>query len=141
MKLILEFAYISRFSPPLQHTDSYIPHHRENASKTPEEAWLRGAIATVDRSCGWFLDWCFHHIADTHVTHHLFHEIPFYHAQEATAALRKKLGPYYLRDETPFFTALWNSWNSCRFIEDEGDVVFYSDSKTLNAGFSSKKTM
>jgi len=104
----------------LQHTDTYIPHYRE-----AEFDWLRGALSTVDRSFGWLLDATFHHITDTHVVHHLFSNMPWYHAQEATAIVSKLLGPYYLRDDTPIPTALWRSWRECRFIEDSGDVVFY----------------
>ncbi len=44
--------------------------------------WLRGALCTVDRSFGPLLDHTFHHIVDTHVCHHLFSKMPFYHAQE-----------------------------------------------------------
>jgi fatty acid desaturase len=36
--------------------------------------------AFVLRSYG-FLDILFHHIADTHVAHHLFSQMPHYHAQ------------------------------------------------------------
>jgi omega-6 fatty acid desaturase (delta-12 desaturase) len=43
----------------------------------------------VDRSFGPLLDHTFHHIVDTHVCHHLFSTMPFYHAQEATQAIRK----------------------------------------------------
>ena len=43
--------------------------------------WLRGALCTVDRSFGWLLDRTLHHITDTHVCHHLFSKMPFYHAQ------------------------------------------------------------
>ncbi len=60
----------------LQHTHPKLPHYADK-----EWDWLRGALATVDRSYG-FLDFFFHHIADTHVTHHLFSTIPFYHAEE-----------------------------------------------------------
>ena len=42
--------------------------------------WLRGALSTVDRSYG-LLDIAFHHIADTHVLHHIVSQIPYYHAQ------------------------------------------------------------
>lgn len=106
----------------LQHTDEYIPHFRQG-----EYTWLRGALATVDRSFGKLVDYQIHHIADTHVAHHLFSTMPFYHAQEATEALRKLLGPYYLKDDTPIWPALWNAWNKCRFVEDEGDIVFYKN--------------
>ncbi len=59
----------------LQHTHPELPHYEDS-----EWDWLRGALATVDRSYG-VLDHVFHHIADTHVTHHLFSQIPHYHAQ------------------------------------------------------------
>lgn len=106
----------------LQHTDEYIPHY-----SAKEFTWLRGALATVDRSFGTLVDYQLHHIADTHVAHHLFSKMPFYHAQEATEALRKVLGPYYLKDDTPIWPALWKAWNRCRFVEDNGDVVFYKN--------------
>lgn len=108
----------------LQHTDTYMPHFRGK-----EWSWLRGALCTVDRSFGPVLDHCFHHISDTHVCHHLFSKMPFYHAQEATEHIRKFLGPYYMKDETPIGKALWRSYQSCRYVDDEGDVVFYKNFK------------
>lgn len=60
----------------LQHTHPKLPHYNDK-----EWDWLRGALATVDRSFG-FLDFFFHHIADTHVAHHLFSNMPHYHAEE-----------------------------------------------------------
>ena len=62
----------------LQHTHPKLPHYNDK-----EWDWLRGALATVDRSFG-FLDFFFHHIADTHVAHHLFSTMPHYHAEEVT---------------------------------------------------------
>lgn len=106
----------------LQHTAVYVPHFREG-----EFTWLRGALSTVDRSYGWALDAALHHIADTHVVHHLFHEMPWYHAREATAAVRAVLGEYYLADHTPLFPALWASWRACKFVDDEGGVVYYKN--------------
>jgi omega-6 fatty acid desaturase (delta-12 desaturase) len=111
----------------LQHTDVFVPHYRE-----AEFDWLRGALSTVDRSFGWLLDATFHHIADTHVVHHLFHEMPFYHEQEATLAVRAALGDYYLCDHTPIPRALWRSWSQCRFVEDEGGVVFAQGVRAFN---------
>lgn len=113
----------------LQHTDVHVPHYREG-----QFTWLRGALSTVDRSYGWLLDAVFHHISDTHVVHHMFHEMPFYHAQEATRAVRAFLGDYYLVDHTPIPAALWRSWKACRFVEDSGDVVYYKDAQAFNAG-------
>lgn len=60
----------------LQHTHPNLPHYAHD-----EWDWLRGALSTVECSFG-FLDHFFHHVADTHVTHHLFPTIPFYHAAE-----------------------------------------------------------
>lgn len=104
----------------LQHTDEYIPYYRKS-----QFTWLRGALSTVDRSFGALVDYQLHHIADTHVAHHLFSTMPHYHAQEATAAIRKLLGPYYLKDDRRIWSALWSSWTKCRFVEDEGGRVFY----------------
>ncbi|CAG8654240.1 7552_t:CDS:2, partial [Scutellospora calospora] len=97
----------------LQHTDSKLPHYRD-------EQWnfVRGAACTVDRHFG-FLDSIFHRISSTHVAHHYFSKMPHYHAEEATIHLKKVLGSYYIFDDTPIFKALWESYNQCRFIEDE----------------------
>ncbi|MES1911642.1 MAG: hypothetical protein MHM6MM_004045 [Cercozoa sp. M6MM] len=81
----------------LQHTNMAVPHFRGDSW-----SWLRGALGTIDRSFGPLLDLCFHHIQDTHVMHHLFSDMPFYHAVEATAAVKRSpLGPYMLYDDTP----------------------------------------
>lgn len=68
----------------LQHTHPSLPHYNDK-----EWEWLRGALSTVDRSYG-LLDIVFHHIADTHVCHHLFSAMPHYHAQVG-APLKNKL--------------------------------------------------
>jgi omega-6 fatty acid desaturase (delta-12 desaturase) len=107
----------------LQHTDTYVPHFRSK-----EWSWLRGAMCTVDRSFGKWLDGVFHHISDTHVCHHLFPSMPFYHAEEATLAISKVLGKYRLKDDTPIWTALWRSFTNCKFVEDNGSIVFYKKS-------------
>eukprot|EP00599_Poterioochromonas_sp_BG-1_P009902 CAMPEP_0173144552 /NCGR_PEP_ID=MMETSP1105-20130129/7293_1 /TAXON_ID=2985 /ORGANISM="Ochromonas sp., Strain BG-1" /LENGTH=444 /DNA_ID=CAMNT_0014058239 /DNA_START=127 /DNA_END=1461 /DNA_ORIENTATION=+ len=108
----------------LQHTDVYMPHFRGK-----EWNWLRGALCTVDRSFGPLLDHTFHHITDTHVCHHLFSKMPFYHAQEATEAIKKVLGQYYLKDDTPIAVALWRSYSCCQYVEDDGSIVFYKNVK------------
>ncbi|KAI9291714.1 delta-12 fatty acid desaturase [Neoconidiobolus thromboides FSU 785] len=104
----------------LQHTDVYIPHY------DPKEwNFVRGALTTVDRDFGWFLNIALHHINDSHVAHHLFSQMPFYNAIEATKYLKAKLGQYYLYDRTPLHLSLYRSARNCLFIEDEGDVLFY----------------
>jgi omega-6 fatty acid desaturase (delta-12 desaturase) len=97
----------------LQHTHAGVPHLKGEAF-----TWLRGALCTIDRSWGPLRDHVFHHISDTHVVHHLFHELPFYHAVEATAAVRKLLGAHALRDDTPMETALWREFRECKFSEE-----------------------
>jgi len=91
----------------LQHSDLAVPHYTAT-----EWDWLRGALATIDRNYGFFnvLNHVFHHITDTHVVHHLFSDMPFYHAQEATEAVKPLLGKYYRFDDTPITTALWRNF-------------------------------
>jgi omega-6 fatty acid desaturase (delta-12 desaturase) len=103
----------------LQHTDGKVPHYNNN-----EWDFLKGALATVDRDWG-FLNVLFHHITDTHVVHHLFSTMPFYNAQEATEHLKNFIGEFYIRDDTFFPVALYQNFKKCRFVEDEGDVLFY----------------
>ena len=45
--------------------------------------------------------------------------------QEATVAVKKLLGPYYLRDETPIFQALYESWTSCKYVDDTGSYLHF----------------
>ncbi|KAH6584584.1 hypothetical protein BASA50_009368 [Batrachochytrium salamandrivorans] len=103
----------------LQHTDPVVPHYRH-----AEWDFLRGALSTVDRDYG-LLNYFHHHIGDTHVAHHLFSTMPHYHAQEATEALKKVIGKYYLYDNTPIFEAMYRSQMTCRFVEDTGDVLWF----------------
>ncbi|KAJ3114590.1 hypothetical protein HDU96_001892 [Phlyctochytrium bullatum] len=103
----------------LQHTDVRIPHFGDG-----EWDFVKGALSTVDRDYG-FLNYFHHHIADTHVAHHLFSTMPHYNAEKATEALRKKLGKYYLRDESPLLSQLWKSYTKCKFVEDDGSVLWY----------------
>lgn len=94
----------------LQHTHPALPHYDER-----EWDWLRGALATVDRSYG-FLDIVHHHLADTHVAHHLFSQIPHYHAQEVTEAIKPILGDYYQRDDRNVFAAWWADTVRTRYV-------------------------
>lgn len=100
----------------LQHTHPSLPHYTDS-----EWDWLRGALATVDRNYGWLLNTLHHHIADTHVTHHLFSQMPHYHAQEATEAIKPILGKYYQKDDRFIFKALWEDYSACRYVAP--DVV------------------
>jgi len=97
----------------LQHTDISLPHYTGT-----EWDWLRGALATVDRDYG-ILNVLHHHIADTHVVHHLFSSMPHYHAEEATEAVKPLLAQYYRSDKTPIVKALWQSFGSCSFVSPD----------------------
>lgn len=110
----------------LQHTHPALPHYFEK-----DWDWLRGAMATVDRSMGPpFMDNILHHISDTHVLHHLFSTIPHYHAEEASAAIRPILGKYYQSDSRWVGRALWEDWRDCRYVvpdapEDDSALWFH----------------
>ena len=63
----------------MQHTDIDVPHFAKG-----DFTWLRGAIQTIDRSMGPFVDWRLHNIHSSHVVHHVFSDMPHYHAIQAT---------------------------------------------------------
>ena len=96
----------------LQHTDPALPHYRD-------AAWTfeRGAAATIDRDFGFIGRHVFHGIIETHVSHHLCSRIPFYHADEATKAVRKVMAGAYQCDDTNIFLAAWRSARMCQWIE------------------------
>jgi len=108
--LIVNFWLV--FITFLQHTHVDVPHFDGK-----DWTWLRGALATVDRDYG-ILNFFHHHISDTHVVHHLFSNMPFYNAQEATVAVKKLLGDYYRYDNTPIFKAMWDTFGSCNFMDE-----------------------
>jgi len=106
----------------LHHTDPELPHYR-NAQWN----FQRGAAATVDRDfLGWMGRFFLHDVAHFHVIHHFFPKMPFYHGPEATEYLKAFIGEHYRRSDKPVFSALWDNYNDCQFVEDEaGDIVFY----------------
>lgn len=106
----------------LQHTDPKLPHYREGAW-----TYVRGALCTIDRDYGFILNYLFHHINDTHVAHHLFSLIPHYHAEEVTECIKPIIEKHYLYENGPLFNTVFNVYKSCRFIEDEGDVVWFKN--------------
>ena len=54
--------------------------------------------------------------------HHLVSTIPFYHAGEASVAIRKVMGTHYRADRaTPFMTAFWKNQRACKFVEESVD--------------------
>ncbi|KAL8677700.1 MAG: hypothetical protein Q9186_005913 [Xanthomendoza sp. 1 TL-2023] len=121
----------------LQHTDPTIPHY---GSQT--WSFTRGAAATIDRDFGCIGRSLFHGIIETHVLHHYVSTIPFYHAEEATKAIKPVMGQHYLSDtkEGPigFIKNLWRSVRWCQWVEEsqdakgEGkDILFYRNRNNL----------
>ncbi|KIP05951.1 hypothetical protein PHLGIDRAFT_107540 [Phlebiopsis gigantea 11061_1 CR5-6] len=110
----------------LHHTDPELPHYR-NAAWT----FSRGASATMDRDfLGWQGQFFLHGISHHHVTHHYFPKMPFWHCDEATPYVRKVVGEeHYWYSDKPTFMALWDNYNQCQFVEDNGSVIFYRDKK------------
>lgn len=107
----------------LQHTDLSIPFY-------PSNTWsfLRGAASTVDRDFGFIGRHIFHGAIETHVVHHHSSRIPFYHAAEASQAIRKVMGIHYQSDfKTPYLWAFWKNYRECRFVEeiDQGTNIFF----------------
>lgn len=47
-----------------------------------------------------------------------FRKIPFYHAREATQAIRPVLGTEYHKDDTNIMLALWSTFRKCRVMEE-----------------------
>ncbi|QIX02389.1 hypothetical protein AMS68_007906 [Peltaster fructicola] len=106
----------------LQHSDPSLPHYSG-------EAWTfaRGAAATIDREFGFIGRELLHGIIETHVLHHYISTIPFYHADEATEAIKKVMGTHYRSDveggSLGFLKALWTSARTCQWVEPiEGAV-------------------
>jgi omega-6 fatty acid desaturase (delta-12 desaturase) len=103
----------------LQHTHLDLPHY-----DATEWTWMRGALGTVDRPY-YIFDWFHHKIGSTHVCHHLFSEIPWYHAEEATEHISKKLGKLYKKDDTPFYEAMWQVARDCHYVDSVEGVQYY----------------
>ncbi|KAG6887660.1 hypothetical protein C0995_013685 [Termitomyces sp. Mi166 len=109
----------------LHHTAAELPHYRGK-----EWNFQRGAAATVDRNfLGWQGRFFLHDVAHYHVIHHFFPKMPFYHGPDATQHLKAFIGDHYAYSNKPVFQALWESYNKCQFVENEGDVLFYRDKK------------
>ncbi|KAE9381679.1 putative Delta(12) fatty acid desaturase [Stipitochalara longipes BDJ] len=100
----------------LQHTDPTLPHYTA-------ETWnyVRGAAATIDREFGFIGRTLLHGIIETHVLHHYVSTIPFYHADEATEAIKPVMGRHYRSDvkdgSIGFVKSMWTSARWCQWVE------------------------
>ncbi|KAG6377218.1 fatty acid desaturase-domain-containing protein [Boletus reticuloceps] len=120
----------------LQHTDPILPHYRATEFTFP-----RGALSTLDRSllgdCGKIMAWigahATHGISETHVLHHVSSKIPHYNAWEASDALRERLNQagIVLQGAPGGWREVYRSFKECKFVEDEGNIVFYKNARGL----------
>ncbi|CDO75015.1 hypothetical protein BN946_scf184965.g17 [Trametes cinnabarina] len=115
-----------------------LPHYRAS-----EYSFPRGALSTLNRSLlgdlgsamGWLGAVATHGASETHVVHHLFSRIPHYHAWEASDALRRRLAQDGINlDGRPGgWAEMYRVFRECKFIEDEGGIVFYKNARGLAA--------
>ncbi|KAI9849405.1 MAG: Oleate hydroxylase fah12 [Thelocarpon superellum] len=100
----------------LQHTDPSLPHYEASAW-----TFTRGASATIDREFGFIGRHIFHGIIETHVLHHFVSTIPFYHADEATEAIKPVMGRHYRSNveggSLGFLASMWRSARMCQWVE------------------------
>lgn len=50
---------------------------------------------------------------------------PADHGPEATQYLKAFIGDHYAYSDESVFKALWNSYNKCQFVENDGNFYFY----------------
>ncbi|PGH14081.1 hypothetical protein AJ80_06085 [Polytolypa hystricis UAMH7299] len=104
---------------------TYLHHTHPSVSHFSAEEWTfaKGSISTVDRSFGFIGRHFFHEIIDFHVVHHVFSKIPFYHAEEATKAIRPLLGDSYIEDKDEnFLKSLYTTFSTCLYVTDTHDT-------------------
>lgn len=118
----------------LQHTDPTLPHYTGSTWN-----FARGAAATIDREFGFIGRQLFHGIIETHVLHHYISTIPFYHADEASEAIKPVMGEHYRANveggSLGFLNSLWQSARWCQWVEpsDNPEVYFYRNRNGLGA--------
>lgn len=119
----------------LQHTDPSVPQYGEG-----EWSWVKGTLSTIDRPYGIF-DILHHTIGSTHVTHHLFHELPWYNADEATVHIKAFLEPkgLYNYDPTPWWKAMWRVAHTCHYVEDYRGIQYYKSLEDIPLSTETQK--
>lgn len=105
----------------MHHHDVRMPHFSAD-----QYTFVRGATSAIDRDYGWLLNPWLHHITDSHIVHHLFHEMPFYNAIEVTRHhIRDILGKAYLEDHRWLWTQAIESWCQCRYIIPSEGIAYF----------------
>jgi omega-6 fatty acid desaturase (delta-12 desaturase) len=104
----------------MHHHDVKVPHYTDANFN-----FVRGALCSVDRDYGFVNAWL-HHINDSHVVHHLFHDMPWYNAIEVTRKYVKPvLGEYYNEDQRSIFTQTAESWRKCLYVVPNEGITFF----------------
>lgn len=103
---------------------TFLQHKHKNIVYYDNENWtfMKGAVNTVDRDYGYFLNHVLHHITDSHVVHHIFPQIPFWNAIKATEIVKNKLGSRYLYDDTPILIAFYQCIRDCENVINTGNA-------------------
>ena len=98
----------------LHHTETDVPHLSNS-----EFTFIRGAFLTIDRPYGQIINFLHHNIGSSHVIHHIYSNIPHYHAKEATKAIKKAFPKIYLYNPEPIYKALWNVSCNCIAVDSK----------------------
>ena len=104
----------------LHHTETDVPHLSNS-----EFTFVRGAFLTIDRPYGKIINFLHHNIGSSHVIHHIYSNIPHYHAKEATLAIKKAFPKIYLYNPEPIYKALWNISCNCIAVDSKKEKGQY----------------
>ncbi|MEO1475025.1 MAG: fatty acid desaturase [Pseudomonadota bacterium] len=108
---------------------TYMQHVSPEVPVYDAEEWtgLKGALAAVDRNYFPF-NQLTHRIGECHIVHHLFADIPHYHAKEATEAIKPLLGAHYLSSPRSVIADFYRTLVQCHFVErtEAGDWRYKS---------------
>ena len=104
----------------MQHHDQRIPYYDDKNFN-----FVRGALCSVDRDYGFVSAWL-HHINDSHVVHHLFHDMPWYNAIEVTRKhIKPILGEYYASDSRSMLTQTVEAWRNCQYVVPSEGITYF----------------
>jgi len=98
----------------LHHTETDVPHLSNS-----EFTFIRGAFLTIDRPYGQIINFLHHNIGSSHVIHHIYSNIPHYHAKKATIAIKKAFPKIYLYNPEPIYKSLWNVACNCIAVDSK----------------------
>lgn len=106
----------------LHHTEETIPWYSD-----ADWFFLKGALSTIDHDYGIFNP--IHHHIGTHVAHHIFWNIPHYHLQTATEAIKPILGSYYRKSTVSIWKSFFQAYRRCHFVAEQGSPLYYQQAR------------